>query len=263
MPTDREPSWSTRGPVGATSFVARDAELAELTTLLSNPAVRLVTLTGPGGVGKTRLANQAIGALPPSVTRRTAFVSLAPVRDADLVIGTISRELGIREQPGIPDLEALARGIGDQPLMMLLDNLEQVVDVGPSIAWLLDQCANLTVFATSRVRLNLLREFQFEVQPLWLPHDTELASVDELSSTPAIALFVQRARQAQSTFALDRENQADVVAICQKLDGLPLAIELAASRLRVRLLARFARASISGSACLPTARAISLPVCVA
>ncbi|HEX3302327.1 MAG TPA: hypothetical protein VHR64_05550, partial [Thermomicrobiales bacterium] len=202
-----------------------------MSRLLESSDVRLITFTGPGGVGKTRLAletvagRESVGSVPVDV------VPLASIRDYQLVIRSIARAIGIPEQPGLSDVESLARGIGDGRRLIVLDNLEQVVDAGPWLAELLVRCPGLTLVCTSRVRLNIQGESLIPVPPLALPPNDRHVSPDSARTVPAVALFIQRARQIRPDFDLTDDNCADVIDLCRKLDGLPLAIELAAARL--------------------------------
>jgi predicted ATPase len=230
------PSHGNSGRVGQvsrpiSSFVGREVEAATLSRLLESGDVRLITFTGPGGVGKTRLALETVAGRKSAGDLPVDVVSLASIRDYRLVIGSIARAIGVPEQPGLSDVESLARGIGDSRRLIVLDNLEQVVDAGPWLAEVLALCPGLTLVCTSRVRLNIQGESLIPVPPLAVPPADHPVSPDSARTVPAIALFVQRARQTQPDFDLADENCADVIAVCRRLDGLPLAIELAAARL--------------------------------
>ena len=224
-----------------TSFVGRSRELAELDSLFDG--ARLVTLTGPGGSGKTRLA------LEFAARRREAapplhLVDLAPVTDATLMLRSIATVLGVREVVGEALESTLARRIGDDEVVLVLDNLEQVQAAGSTIAGLLATSPGLRVLATSRAPLHVRGEHEFPVAPLQLP-DPELPSIADLAEVEAVKLFVDRARAIDPAFALTGENAVAVSGICLRLDGLPLAIELAAARTRLftpaALLARLDR----------------------
>jgi predicted ATPase/DNA-binding CsgD family transcriptional regulator len=218
-------------PRPISSFVGREAEAATLSRLLDLGDARLITFTGPGGVGKTRLALESVA------NRKTAgdvpvdVIPLASIRDHRLVIRGIARAIGVPEQPGLSDVESLARGIGDNRRLIVLDNFEQVVDAGPWLAELLARCPRLILVCTSRLRLNIQGESLIPVPPLDLPANDQRDSLDAVRSVPAIALFIQRARQTRPDFDLTHDNCADVIGVCRRLDGLPLAIELAAARL--------------------------------
>jgi len=179
--------------------------------------VPLVTLTGPGGVGKTRLALQVAAEVAPHFADGVSFVDLGAVRDSDFVLPTIARDLDLSEQGHRPPIETLVAYLHPRHVLLVLDNLEQVVDAGPSLAHLLLHCPHLTVLATSRVVLHLSVEHDVPVEPLTTPHATQL--------------FVTRAKAASPSFALTAQNAAIVAAICRRLDGLPLALELAAARI--------------------------------
>jgi predicted ATPase/DNA-binding CsgD family transcriptional regulator len=222
---------SARIPIPLTTLVGREDEIERVVALLSQPDIRLVTLTGPGGVGKTRLAVQVLSHLDKQFTQKAALVSLAPVRNPDLVLRTIARSLGIREQAGQSDFDALARSLREQTQLLALDNLEQVVEVAPLLGELLVVCPGLKLLITSRIRLNIQGEFHFPVPPLALPDSNSRLALSDLARYDSISLFAQRAQQADPRFALDEKNGSVIAAICRRLDGLPLALELAAARL--------------------------------
>jgi predicted ATPase/DNA-binding CsgD family transcriptional regulator len=206
---------------------------------------RLVTLTGPGGTGKTRLAIEVAAALPDPPGGPFRFVDLSPISDLTLVPSAIADALGIREQADETPFETVARTIGARPFAIVLDNLEQLTGVGALLGDLLSRCPNLRLLATSRVSLHVRGEHVFPVEPLPIPLPDEEASLPRLMSSPSIALFVDRAQAIDPKFALTSENAAVVAEICRRLDGLPLAIELAATRIRMfspsALLARLSR----------------------
>ena len=222
---------SARIPLPLTTLVGRDDEIVRVVDLMWHEDARLVTLTGPGGVGKTRLSLHVLTRLDGRFAHGVALVGLAPVRDPDLVLRTIARNLGIREQAGLSDLDTLARGLREQTLLLGLDNLEHVVEVAPLLGELLIACPGLKLLVTSRIRLNIQGEYHIPVLPLPLPAVGARLATTDLARNESVALFVQRARQVQPDFTLDDTNRTEVVAICRRLDGLPLAIELAAARL--------------------------------
>jgi predicted ATPase/DNA-binding CsgD family transcriptional regulator len=215
-----------------TAIVGREGELAALRDLLARAGVRLVTLVGPGGVGKTRLALETAAAVQANEPDGAVFVSLASVTDPELVLPTIGRELGLREDGGLPLIERLADYLRRRPLLMVLDNLEQVLGAAPVVARLLERCQGLRVLATSRAPLRIRGEREFPVSPLAAPDSHRLPPLAEVAKSAAVTLFVERAAAVEPSFALTEENAAAVVALCARLDGLPLAIELAAARSR-------------------------------
>ncbi len=216
----------TRGlPRPLSSFIGREAEIRAVCELLLSGA-RLVTLTGPGGVGKTRLAVAVAESLATGFDGQIVFVSLAPLSDARLVEPTIARALGVDESTGKPPWDRLIERLRGRKTAIVLDNVEHVVQAAPDIATLLHACPDLLVLATGRQPLRLQGEYDVAVQPLRLP---EAAAADG----PAVQLFVSRAQQVDRRFQLTDANRKAVVAICRRLDGLPLAIELATARLKV------------------------------
>ena len=231
-----------RVPVQLTSFVGRSRELAELEVAFG--AARLVTVVGPGGSGKTRLALE-FAVRRRAVSSDLQFVDLTPITDPALVLVSIATVLGVREVAGEVLQDTLARRIGDRKVVLVLDNLEQLPAAGSVIAALLAASPGLRVLATSRAPLHVRGEHEYPLAPLQLPGPAELASLDDLAEVEAVKLFVERARAIDPAFALTRENAVAVAGICAHLDGLPLAIELAAARTRLftpaALLARLDR----------------------
>ncbi len=220
-------------PVPLTSFVGREQEIASICALLRRPEIRLLTLIGTGGVGKTRLSFQVAACLRKDFADQVYFVSLMEISDPDLVIPTIAWALGLEEVGSRPLLEHVQAFLKERRMLLLLDNFEQVVDAAPALAELLQACPDLKVLATSRAVIHISGEHTFAVPPLTLPDAASLPLTEDLDRYPAITLFSERARAVLPEFLLNKENSAIVAEICIHLDGLPLAIELAAPRLRV------------------------------
>lgn len=211
--------------------LGREADLTVAAERLQQGA-RVLTVTGVGGTGKTRLAVALFHRLHSEYAGGAAFVSLASVTSAADVMPTISATLGIAEAHGRSALDALATVIGAQPVLLVLDILEQVVDAARDMANLVSKCAGLRVIATSRQPLKIGAESELALAPLGLP-DAGTIAADELMHYPAVALFVQRAEKVKPGFTLSAANAVSVAAICCSLDGLPLALELAAARVRI------------------------------
>ncbi|MDQ4128173.1 MAG: helix-turn-helix domain-containing protein, partial [Actinomycetota bacterium] len=219
-------------PVPPTPLLGRERELGEIRAFLRE--VRLLTLTGVGGVGKTRLAlgaaraSLAAGTFPEGVV----FVGLASLGDASLVIPTVARSLGVREVGSQPPLEALRAHLRGKRLLLVLDNFEHVAEATPMVAALIEGCENLTVLVTSRAPLRVRGEQEYPVEPLGLPASTRSVGAEEVMGSPSGRLFVERARATSPTFELGAQNAEVVAAICWRLAGLPLALELAAANAR-------------------------------
>jgi non-specific serine/threonine protein kinase len=220
-------------PILPTALLGRERETAEVGALLRRADVRLVTLTGPGGVGKTRLALEAAQHLADGFGDGVYLVELAPVRDPGLVPATIAHVLGVREAPGRPLTDALTDYLREMWLLLLLDNFEQVVAAAPFLARLLAECAGLKLLVTSREVLRLRGEHEYPLAPLALPELGGDADVAALARNPAVALFCRQARAAKPDFALTEENAAAVAEIAVRLEGLPLSLELAAARVKL------------------------------
>jgi predicted ATPase/DNA-binding XRE family transcriptional regulator len=232
-------------PHPPTVLLGRDADVAAVVGLYADPAARLVTLVGPGGVGKTRLALAAAAHPAIAAARTPVFVDLAPLRDPTLVLPTIAGALGLRGRAAVPRA-ALVAVLRDRPLLLLLDNCEQVADAAGDVAALLAACPPLAVLATSRAALRVRGECPYPVAPLALPAG-DAPGLAAARAAPAVALFAGAARAALPGFRLDAGNVAAIVALCRRLDGLPLALELVASRVALlppaALLADFAAAT--------------------
>ncbi len=217
-------------PAPITSFIGREWEVATVATRLRAPEVRLVTLTGAGGIGKTRLAIQIAGALHDAFPQGIWFVNLAPINDPDLVIPTIAQAFGVRAQHGPPTVDTLRAALREQQLLLVLDNFEQVVASAPAVAALLVNVPGLKALVTSREALRLSGEHVVIVAPLAVPEPVGLPVATQLMQYAAVRLFVERAQAVAEHFCLTDANASAVTRICARLDGLPLAIELAAAR---------------------------------
>jgi predicted ATPase len=230
--TARPPPGGPRPlPVATTSLVGREQTIDEVAGLIDRPDARLVTLTGPSGVGKTRLAVAVGERVRDRFAAGAVFVSLAAVSDPRQVVGGIGRAVGV-DLPGAGSpLQALVNRFGDDRWLLILDNLEHLLDAARDLDELLVRCGGVAILATSLTALRLRAEREYPVSPLPLPADPAVAAVDE--SSPAVALFVDRAQAVRYDFALTERNAAAVAEICRRLEGLPLAIELAAARSRL------------------------------
>ncbi len=222
-------------PVQRTAFIGRETEAAALRRLLAREEVRLVTLIGPGGIGKTRLALQVAGEIAGQFPNGVCFVALSAVSEPSLIASAIAQAMGLRETDNQSPLERLKEYLGGlgQPMLLLLDNFEHLVSSAPVVAQLLTAGPKLKLLITSQAPLHVYGEHEIPVPALALPDPKSMPSLEALSRLPAIALFVERARAVKHEFALSKENVAAVAAICARLDGLPLAIELAAARIKL------------------------------
>jgi predicted ATPase/class 3 adenylate cyclase len=220
-------------PLQPTPLVGREKEVAEVCERLSRPEVRLLTLTGAGGAGKTRLGLQAAAELTEGFEDGAFFVSLAAIRDLELVVSAVAGTLGVKEAGGQPLLESLEDHLGEKHILLMLDNFEQVLEAAPMVTELLSAAPYLKVLATSRIPLRLYGEHEYSVPPLALPDPERPPPVERLTHYEAVRLFVERAQAAKADFSVTNENAPAVAEICHRLDGLPLAIELAAARIKL------------------------------
>jgi predicted ATPase/class 3 adenylate cyclase len=216
----------TNLPIQATPFVGRGREFAALCELVRREDARLVTLTGPGGMGKTRLALQAAAELVEEFPNGVFFVALAAITNPDLLLPTVAQTLGVSEAAG----QSLSGYLAMKRLLLVLDNFEQVVTAAPHVGQLLAQAPQVKVLVTSREPLQLAAERVFPVPPLTLPDPRRLPELTSLSQYEAVRLFVERAQAVQPSFAVTTANAPAVAELCARLDGLPLALELAAAR---------------------------------
>ncbi|HEV2744357.1 MAG TPA: AAA family ATPase, partial [Rubrobacter sp.] len=239
-----------------TPLVGREREAAEVRGLLTQRNARLLTLTGIGGVGKSRLAAEVTREAADNFPDGAAFVGLASLSDAALLVPTVLRSLGAPEAQGRPPLESLVDHLRSEHFLLVLDNLEHLLEAAPEVAVLIEGCPGLVVLATSRAPLRVKGEQEYPIPPLALPASTRAPSEEGVLASPSGVLFAERARAASPGFKLTPENAASVAAICWRLAGLPLALELAAAKARfldpATLLSRLDRA-------LSTAWARDLP----
>jgi len=220
-------------PSQPTPLVGREREVGEIAERLRSEELRLLTLTGPGGTGKTRLALQAAADLLEKFEDGVFFVALATVTDPALVASAISQPLGVKESGDQLLEESLKSYLREKHLLLVLDNFEQVLEGAPVVGELVAACPKLKVLATSRIPLRLYGEQEYSVPPLALPDPRVLPPVKVLTQYEAVRLFVERARAVKADFEVTNENAPAVAEICARLDGLPLAIELAAARVRL------------------------------
>ncbi|MGA8622011.1 MAG: protein kinase [Candidatus Sulfotelmatobacter sp.] len=222
-------------PAQRTAFVGREHDAAGLRELLSRVDVQLVTLTGPGGIGKTRLALQVAGEIADQFPGGVCFVPLSAIGERGLIASTIAQAMGVRETGNTSRQESLIEYVGglSKLTLLLLDNFEHLVSAAPFVSQLLTAGPKLKVVVTSQAPLHVYGEHEFPVPPLALPDPKSIPPLEVLSRFPAIALFVERAQAVKHEFTLTKESAPTVAAICSRLDGLPLAIELAAARIKV------------------------------
>jgi predicted ATPase/DNA-binding XRE family transcriptional regulator len=237
-------------PVPPTPLLGREPELEQIRAYLRE--VRLLTFTGLGGVGKTRLALETARDTAVDFPDGVAFVALASLADPALVVPTAARSMGLSVAGGQSPHETLSAYLQEKRLLLVLDNFEHLMEAAPEVAELLSSCPDLTVLITSRAPLRLRGEREYPVPPLDVPDPSRVPDVEEIVDAPAARLFVERAQEASPTFELTVTNAAAVAAICRRLDGLPLALELAAAKVRflgpMELLSRLDRALEAGAA---------------
>lgn len=221
-------------PLALTPLSGREAEIAEVSTLLQQPDVRLLTLTGPGGTGKTRLSLAVAEALKSAFDGQVYFVALAAIPDPAFVLAALAQTLGVPEVSGQPWLANIISHLRQQRLLVVLDNFEQVIAAGSEVAQLLEALPGLKVLTTSRVVLRVYGEYEYSVPPLATPDpawlDAPMPSLEAVANYPSITLFLERAKAVKPDFELNKDNAPVIAELCARLEGLPLALELAATR---------------------------------
>jgi predicted ATPase/class 3 adenylate cyclase/DNA-binding CsgD family transcriptional regulator len=238
LPSDFPPlktldSYPNNLPIQPTPFIGREKEVAAVVALLRREDVRLVTLTGPGGTGKTRLGLQVAAELSDRFADGVFFVNLAPLSDYELLLPAIAEVLDVKEMAGYSLLRLLHGYLREKHLLLLLDNFEQVVRAALPVAELLAACPKLKVLVTSRAVLHVRSEYEYSVPPLTIPDPKHLPEMMALSQYEAVALFLSRAHAVKPEFHVSEANALAIAEICVRLDGLPLAIELAAARIKL------------------------------
>ncbi len=239
-PKPNRPAASSLGqhrhnlPAQSTRLIGREHLTSIVRAQVLREDVRLLTFTGPPGIGKTRLALEVAADVVDRFEHGAIFIDLTPISDPALVGSSLAQAMGIKDEASDGHiLSRLKTSLGEKRLLVLLDNFEQVLNAASQVADLLANCPGLKILVTSRERLHLSWEHEFPVPPLELPDPKRLPDPESLAAVPAVALFVERARAARPDFVLNRQNARAVAEICARLDGLPLAIELAAARVKV------------------------------
>ena len=237
LPADFPPlktlgTYHTHLPFQPTSLIGREPEVAEISTLLEQPEMRLLTLLGPGGIGKTRLAIAVATRMRSFFVGGTCFVGLAALNDPEMVMSTIARELGLKDSGNRPPREQVLAFVGEQRFLLVLDNFEQIVAAAQELEELLADCPRLSILVTSRAVLHLSAEQVVPVTPLALP-SLSTSDNEDIAKSAAVTLFVQRAHTILPSFQLTPVNARAIAEVCVRLDGLPLAIELAAARVKL------------------------------
>ncbi|MGH2699506.1 MAG: ATP-binding protein, partial [Actinomycetota bacterium] len=231
LPLHSDEARADNLPVQLTTFVGREQEIEEIKELLTS--IRLVTLVGPGGCGKTRLAIEVGRQILAEFEDGVHLVALASLGDSSLVVSRIAQSVGLQESAAEAPFEGLRNFLRDKQMLLVLDNFEGVIDAAALVSELLTECPDLKVLATTRASLRISSEHEFQVPPLELPELDYLPDIEELSRHSAVKLFVERAQAVKADFALTNANARIIAEICHRLDGLPLAIELAAVRVKL------------------------------
>jgi hypothetical protein len=215
----------TNLPSRLPQLIGRQEDLASLTDLLGSPETAVVTVVGPGGTGKTSLAATLGAEVLSTFPDGVFFVDLSPLTDSSLFTPAIAQALSLRETPGRSLTQSLAEHLSSKAMLLILDNFEQVIDAAPEVSSLLTEAASLEVMVTSREALRIQGERVFSLPPLQIPSQDQ-SDLEEVARSPAVPLFVERAHAIKADFSLTHDNASDVAAICRRLDGLPLALEL-------------------------------------
>jgi predicted ATPase/Tfp pilus assembly protein PilF len=220
-------------PSPLTSFIGREAEISTILELLGQPQVRLITLTGPGGTGKTRLSLQVASILQGHYKNGVLFVPLAEANNSDMVVSKIAEHLGVREGGSQSLLDSLKSYLQDKHTLLVLDNFEQVLEASPMLAGMLESAPHIQALVTSRTLLHVRGEHEFKVPTLQIPEPNTDRDLAQLADCESIRLFIDRARMTNPRLLLDAQSMPAIAEICRRLDGLPLALELAAARLKM------------------------------